>query len=114
MLRPVTSSQDIAGPTRKVYLRLLGLVEEFLVNSTDEVSVRTLPLHHQGAGNVVESVFFLVCRHGYSGQEGSFSGPPGELWLWVPAFSPAVQNQAAAGVILQGYDWGGGCTWGWG
>ena len=112
MLHPGTTSQDKKGPTRKVYLCLPGLVEELLMNSTDEVSVRTLPLHHQGAGNVVESVFFLVCRHGYSGQEGSFSGPPGELWLWVPAFSPAAQNQDLTLDFLQGYDWGGGCTWG--
>ena len=45
-------------------IRLPGLVEELLVNSTDEVSVRTHLLHHQGAGNVVESVGVLGGSHG--------------------------------------------------
>ena len=82
------------------------------MNSTDEVSSLTLPLHLHGAGNVVESVGVLGGIHGYGGQEVSFSVPPGELWLWVPAISPAAQNKALAVDILQGYDWGGGCTWG--
>ena len=95
-----------------MYLCLPGLVEELLVNSTGEGSAEALPLHLHGAVNVVGSVGVLGGSHGYGGQGESISVPPGELWLWVPAFSPAAQNQAAAGVILQGYDWGGGCTWG--
>ena len=37
--------------------------------------------------------------------------PPGELWTWEPARRPAAQNQATAVDLLQGNDWGSGCTW---
>ena len=54
-------------------IRLPGLVEELLVNSTDEVSVGTHLLHHQGAGNGVELVGDLDGSHGYGGQGESIS-----------------------------------------
>ena len=93
-------------------LRLHGLVELLLVNSTGEGSAQAPPLHLHGAENVPVSVGVLGGGGVYGGQGESVSVPPGELWFWVPAISPAGQNRAAAGVILQGYDWGGGCTWG--
>ena len=97
----------------KGYLRLPGLVEPFLVNSTDEAG-RLAPLHHQGAADGVEAGG-VPGRCVDSRQGEAFIVPPGELGAGVPAHRLTPQHQTTAvGAFLQGDVGGGHGTWGLG
>ena len=107
-----SSSHDLTGRTLKGYLRLPGLVEPFLVNSTAVVPGSLAALHHHGAADGVEAGGVPGGVHGDSRQGEASIGPPGELWLGVPAHGLTPQHQTAAvGAFLQGDGSGGHGTW---